>query len=222
MNNIDVLNFMLPSPHFQKMYHLASSQQGVNPIYCCSRPVDSKSGWLYYIKSNAGNPWDINFYDENYIYQCVTEKDWDDATSYKQFSSSSWPGGHGGVCWSPRYVAPHNTNFLVSQDSSYKTFKGCGNLVDTQDLGGPTVCFLQGPFRERIGCLNEQTVILQSYQWGRNLANLEQNTYAEGLGWVRWRLYALKKGLYELEQESLFDMQTTGGTPEPNFPCDLP
>src|SRR5215475_395319 len=220
---IDVLQFMLPSADFSRKFHLASSQSGVNPMFTVHRPLDSKIGWIYYCKSVKGYPWDINYYDQNLVYQCITEAEggWDDPTSYKVFACKSWPHNHGGIAWSARYLNPlPYTQFLMSA-SDYKRYKK-GNLEAEQHLGGPTVCLVQGPYSLAIGKLGTQNCLLQTYQWGNGLHSMEENVYAEHYGWVRWRLFGLRDGTYELKQDSTFDVQTTGGAPDPVFPNPLP
>jgi len=92
---------------------------------------------VYYVKNPQGNPWDINLYDSNYIYQWVTElgkykgvDHWNDPTSCKKFNNGSqngtadfsmrWaarcaaPGGENSSFWNPPPPAqPNNTNYYT-------------------------------------------------------------------------------------------------------------
>lgn len=215
---IDVLDFMLPEPWFSERHHLAAKE---HPKFALEH-----DGWIWYMKGRQGYPWDGNTFNEHMVFQCITEgeKGWQDPSSYKAFTSSSWKDSHGGIAWSPRFI---DTDlplqpFLITQDSSYATFLG-GEQIRVQDLGGPTVCQVSAPFWEVVGDLGPQLVIRQSYQWGgRDLSSMELNTYARTYGWVRWQLYELQAGRYTLRQETLFDQFTEGGSPALNFPGPLP
>jgi hypothetical protein len=41
---------------------------------------------FYYTKGQAGYPWDINLFDNNYIYLWITEYNWNDPHTYKKFT----------------------------------------------------------------------------------------------------------------------------------------
>ena len=223
MSQVDVLSYMIPSASFSKSFHMASKQPGVNPEYVLSQPVTATSGWIFYIKNPAGFPWDINFYDNQYVYQCITEgpQGWANPTSYKVFRSGSWPSNHGGIVWSPRYLepAPH-TEWIQTPDSTYQTRLN-GSLVATQNLAHVQT-HVQGPLQLAIGDLGMVNAIVQTYQWGEGYATQEVNYYAYGLGLVRWQEYRLEGGKYVLEIDNLFDQKRVGGTPALDFPNPLP
>jgi hypothetical protein len=214
---IDVLDFFLPEPWLSKDYHLAARE---HPKFTLEQ-----DGWIWYMKGQKGFPWDGDSFDGEMIFQVFTEgeKGWEDPSSYKQFTSSSWSNGRGGIAWAPRHI---DTDlpvqpFLVTQDSSYATFLN-GQQTNVQDLGGPTVVQVSVPFLEIVGDLGPQLCIRQTYQWGRDLSSMEVNTYARTFGWVKWQLYETQGGRYVLRQETLFDKLSPGGTPALNFPGNLP
>jgi len=132
----DVLSVMMMDPGLAAGYHMEGYTKGLPSayIYTLWDPSETK---LYYTKNPQGNPWDINLYDSNYIYQWVTElqtwdgvNHWNDPTSCKKFNNSSqnstadfsmrWaarcavPGGTGNSFWNPSPPAqPNNTNYYT-------------------------------------------------------------------------------------------------------------
>jgi hypothetical protein len=135
----DTLSVMMMDPGLAAANHMEAITNGVPTayIYTIWDPSQTK---LYYVKNPQGNPWDVNLYDANYIYQWVTELDewdgvshWNDPTSCKKFNNGSkastsdfsmrWaarcvvPGGEGSSLWnSPPPAAVHNTNYFTYLD----------------------------------------------------------------------------------------------------------
>jgi hypothetical protein len=215
---IDVLTYMIPDAIFSLENHLESSQPGVNPVYCLLTP-----GMFWYIKGAAGWPWDGNRYDDQYVYQNVTEADWTDPHNFKAFQSKSWPHAHGGIVWSPRYIADVGempSLPIVTGDSSYAVYSNC-TAGPTQDLGGPVSTQIEGPFKSVLfgGDLGKLDVLVQSYYWGQTL---EVNWYARGYGLVEWQSWVQTGGLYVKQQTAQFNLIKPGGTPALVFPCSIP
>jgi hypothetical protein len=221
---IDFLTYAVPSDAFSASNHLASKQAGVNPIYTLFTP-EGAGAWVWYIKGAGGFPWDGNYVDSDYMYQCVTEgpNAWPttanpkgDPTSYKAFASKTALSKNGGILWAPRQISEPAIP-LVS-DSTYSTY-GSGKLVSSANLGGNVSTKVEGPYSLTVGDLGPQSVLVLSYQWGNNI---EVNWYAQGYGLCRWQLWTLTNGAYILTTDNLFDQITAGGTPALNFPNPLP
>lgn len=133
----DVLSVMMMDPELASNYHMEGFSGGLPSAYIYTRWDESQSK-VYYTKNPQGNPWDINLYDSNYIYQWVTElgdwngvNHWNDPRSCKKFNSGRsdlsmrWasrcavPGGANSSFWNPPPAAePNNTNYytIVDQD----------------------------------------------------------------------------------------------------------
>lgn len=223
IDKIDVMLYMMPPQAFVTTMHLAAKE---HPIY-----QDWHPGELWHIKGSRGFPWDGNVYDEEYIYQLYTEgrNGWEDPSSFKKFVSKSWPNGKGGIAWCPRYlpkqplfgevslrIAPH---FIITPDSSYQIWEN-GKLIATQQLG-VVQCQMSGP--HVIDCggdIGWHQCLVQTYQWDPNFLHMEENWYGLGLGWVRWRLWRMRDGIYWLVQETSFNKLTPGGTPALVPPSD--
>src|SRR5262245_60126627 len=86
----DMMDWFVMSASLSGQYHLMGT---TNPQY--TYRVD---GGFYHVKGSAGYPWDVNYYDNNFVYQWATEYHWGDPTSYKAFTSTTT------MPWTPRCV----------------------------------------------------------------------------------------------------------------------
>jgi hypothetical protein len=132
----DILSVMMMDPGLAPSYHMEGITNGLPSSYVYTI-WDQSQAKLYYVKNPQGNPWDINLYDSNYIYQWVTElglfkgvNHWNDPTSCKKFNnggqnrtsdlSMRWaarcaaPGGDNSSFWNPPPPnQPYNTNYYT-------------------------------------------------------------------------------------------------------------
>jgi hypothetical protein len=132
----DILSVMMMDPGLASSYHMEGITKGLPSAYVYTM-WDQSENKVYYVKNPHGNPWDINLYDSNYIYQWVTElglwngvNHWNDATSCKKFNNGSqnssadlsmrWaarcaaPGGANSSFWNPPPTTlPNNTNYYT-------------------------------------------------------------------------------------------------------------
>jgi len=145
----DVLSVMMMDPGLASGYHMEGMTDNLPSAYVYTIWDESQSK-VYYVKNPQGNPWDINLYDSNYIYQWVTElaewngeSHWNDPTSCKKFNnggqnstsdlSMRWaarcavPGGAKSSFWNPPPPSQsNNTNYYTYVDQILQT--------QTQDL----------------------------------------------------------------------------------------
>lgn len=144
----DVLSVMMMDPGLAANYHMEGITNGLpsSYIYTQWEPNQNK---VFYTKNPQGNPWDINLYDSNYIYQWVTElqgwhgvNHWNDPTSCKKFNN----GGQNSksdlsMRWSARCAVPGATSFWNPPASSqpnntnYFTYVEQSLQSPSQDLG---------------------------------------------------------------------------------------
>jgi hypothetical protein len=146
----DVLSVMMMDPGLAAGYHMEGITNGLPSAYIYTQ-WDPSQTKVYYVKNPQGNPWDINLYDSNYVYQWVTElqewngvNHWNDPTSCKKFNNASqnsaadfsmrWaarcaaPGGANSDFWNPPPISqPNNTN--------YYTYVGQDLQSQSQNLG---------------------------------------------------------------------------------------
>jgi hypothetical protein len=140
----DVLSVMMMDPGLASSYHMEGITAGLPSSYIYTQWDPSQSK-VYYTKNPQGNPWDINLYDSNYVYQWVTELDswdgvnhWNDPKSCKKFNNASqnrtsdfsmrWaarcaaPGGANSSIWNPPPTTqPNNTNYLTYVDQELQS-----------------------------------------------------------------------------------------------------
>src|SRR6202453_383582 len=140
----DVLSVMMMDPGLASGYHMEGLTEGVPSAYIYTI-WDESNTKVYYVKNPQGNPWDINLYDSNYIYQWVTElgdwngvNHWNDPTSCKKFNNGSqnssanlsmrWaarcavPGGANSSFWNPPPRSqPNNTNYYTYVEQSMQS-----------------------------------------------------------------------------------------------------
>lgn len=222
----DVLDYMLPPVSFTSGKHLAGT---ANPLYAASALGTPNK--IYQMKGNyagQGYPWDINLYDDNYVYLWATEHTWLDPHTSKRFCSTQWNcGGLGGVPLSPRMFDPLAGYYepIITTDSSFRIYTSC-SASTLQNLG---------KVRTQLYYLGTQTfgnpaspgnlpggldTILCTYEWS-DMGTRERFWFARGFGWVKWDTanYDSTKGLYVVNQESDFFQIVTGGSPAPYWPC---
>jgi hypothetical protein len=140
----DVLSVMMMDPGLAAGYHMEGITGGLPSAYIYTL-WDQSQNKVYYVKNPQGNPWDINLYDANYIYQWVTElqtwngvNHWNDPKSCKKFNNASqsdtadfsmrWaarcatPGGANSSIWNPPPTAqPNNTNYYTYVDQALQS-----------------------------------------------------------------------------------------------------
>jgi len=146
----DVLSVMMMDPGLAAGYHMEGIANGLPSAYVYTL-WDENQNKVYYVKNPQGNPWDINLYDSDYIYQWVTElqlwngvNHWNDPTSCKKFNNGSenktsdlsmrWaarcaaPGAANSSFWNPPPSSqPNNTNYYTIVDQVLQS--------SAQDLG---------------------------------------------------------------------------------------
>jgi hypothetical protein len=97
----DMLTWFALGSSLSQQSHLTGN---ANPLY-----TYRGNGVFYWLKGASGYPWDVNYYDNNYICQSATEYKWTDPTSYKSFNSTTT------MPWSPRCVEkPASASMAVS------------------------------------------------------------------------------------------------------------
>ena len=158
-NYWDVLSVMMMDPGLATSYHMEGITNGLPSSYVYTI-WDRSQAKVYYVKNPQGNPWDINLYDSNYIYQWVTElgswngvDHWNDPTSCKKFNngdqkntsdlSMRWaarcaaPGGANSSFWNPPPTAhpahPPSTQ-LNNTNTNYYTYVEQALQTSAQNL----------------------------------------------------------------------------------------
>jgi len=82
----DMLNYFVMAYPNRSDHYVAPGN--ANPIYTSIDP-EIQSGYapqgtFLWIKSVSGYPWDVNTFDQNYVYHRATELKWTDPTTFKR------------------------------------------------------------------------------------------------------------------------------------------
>ena len=145
--SVSVLDPGLAAAH----YHMEGSLNGTQTAYKFTTWNQTEDK-IYYVKNPQGYPWDINLYDDNYIYQWITEVSWTDPYEYKKFNNGTGSStADFSFRWSPRCGTPGSDSFWTPPtndqqfNSRYEThpatptnppsFSECSAPAKVQDLG---------------------------------------------------------------------------------------
>jgi hypothetical protein len=171
---------------------------------------------FYWTKTGQGYPWDIQLYDDNYIYLWVTEVDWHNPNTFKVFNSPRL--GYFNLPLVPRFAQggfPGST--IKISDSTYEIHTDC-NTFTTKSLSH-VINEVWGPYTESLGGelpSNLQTLVI-SYRYAcdstyGNCKDKEEFHVAKPYGIVKWQHQKLQAdGTYAApDNVSLFNKVVTG------------
>jgi len=203
-NQYDMLTWMAPEA--------ATANGHYNVVY-------PSSGTFYWVKSSNGYPWDVDIFDRRYIYQSITEQDWNDPTTYKVFEKA--------LPWMPRCITiPAVPGKIASirvqpQNTNFDTHTSCSEFT-TQNLGY-VVNEIWGPYNQTIGSLPVAPTLTLSYRYScdseYNICQYKE-TFAmqKNNGMVRWTLYTLQNGVF-VQANQTTQAAATLGAVTPVHPC---
>ncbi len=180
--------------------------------------ADGLKFWL--IKNTAGHPWDINTYDNTYIYHYITENadlsepggsHWSSNTAFKRHivPLPVMPRFYDPTGGPVTITTPNPTFFTrtLACESDGEPLLNLGTVVET--TSGPTVMNFGGD-------IGSQATIINTHTYGNQR---EQFFYCKGLGLIQWQHANLISGVWVVDQTTLHNMIVPGGCPTPNFPC---
>jgi hypothetical protein len=181
----DMLAWMTMDPTLASSHHMSGT---ANPVY-----TNVASDRFFWTKTGQGYPWDIQLYDNNYIYLWVTELNWQNPSTYKVFHDPVL--GDYNLPLVPRFAQggfPGSKVTVAASSSTYETHSDCNTFI-TQKLGG-VVNTVWGPYSETLGGDlpdNLQTLVI-SYQYScdsslQNCRNKEEFHVAKPYGLVKWQ-----------------------------------
>lgn len=206
----DMLDWMTLDPALSGAYHMAGS---ANPLY-----TSTASGKFYWTKGANGSPWDIQLFDNNYIYLWITELNWNDPHTFKKFANNT------NLPLVPRCAKggfPGST--IQVPDTSYQTFSDCTHYVTQNLLKG--INQVWGPYKISLGGTlpNNLPVLVASYRYNcdvnyANCGDKEEYYLAQKYGLVQWVHYSLVSGAYQMQQKTIFN-RLVSGTAQPSFTC---
>jgi hypothetical protein len=179
----DMLAWMTMRSDLSYAHHMTGT---ANPLYS-----HRESDRFFWTKTAQGYPWDIQLYDDQYIYLWVTELDWKDTHSFKAFHSPT--RGRFNMPLVPRFArAGYPGSTITVSDSTYQIHSDCNTFV-TKNLGH-VVNELWGPYEETLGgdLPAKLTTLVISYRYTcdanySNCQNKEEYHFAQPYGLVKWQ-----------------------------------
>ncbi|MBV9479523.1 MAG: hypothetical protein JO249_02055 [Acidobacteria bacterium] len=215
----DMMNYFTMGDSSRLNNHMGPGN--ANPIYTTIVPDlgtnFSTSGYFLWIKSSTGYPWDINAFDQRYIYDRTTELSWNDPTSFKRFTTD--------LPLSPRCVPVGKSGSTMNIPSSATNYSFYGNcqISSTKNLGY-VVNSISAPRGVNTGG-NLGTVMTRyfTYKYScdstyANCAYKEVFSLGYQIGLYDWKYYTNQSGMWVLAQDSVIN-QFTSGAATPYLPC---
>lgn len=214
----DLLQWMLNAQRDINHY-----KGNANPTYGY---LDPDGRTLWHIKGASGHPWDINLYDNHYIYQWITENgdqgQFNNASGYKRFDVSHGNAIPQATLFAPRYFMPGSTITLdsPSPNNIHRTINCEADHQALINLGA-VKCVTTGPvLTDWGGDIGNVPTITTAFYYGNKFNTRERFSFVKDKGQVNWDVaVGTFGGAYTVSQFSRFNVLTSGGTPIPNYPC---
>ena len=184
---------------------------------------------FYWLKTPEGDTWDIVLFDNEYIYDWITENDdWSTPFNYKKFTdNTNMP--HARRCATPGFPGDQelisNSSFTPYENCEAQASSNLGNVVKA--LWGPYTAGQPGqePSRPSIGgIITDDTptyTISYTYNCDTNYDNCSQKEefiLTQRYGLVRWNLWEEVGDSWSLANRTTFN-EIEAGTASPYFPC---
>lgn len=208
----DMLDWMTMDASLRSTYHLQGTS---NPIYTVM-----DSGKFYWVKGAQGYPWDIQLYDNKYIYLWITELSWTVPQSYKKFTNNT------NLPLTPRCATagfPGST--IKVANTNYDLHTNCSNTCSVTLGLQNSINQVWGPYYLSLGGslpVNMKTLIISyRYNCDANYVKcLDKEEYYVNnkYGLVQWIHYVFVNGNYAQLQKTIIN-QLSAGVVTPYFPC---
>jgi hypothetical protein len=212
----DMMNWLMMSSTLSAGHHMAGT---ANPLF-----TSKTSSRFFWTKTAAGYPWDIQLYDNNYVYLWVTELNWLNPRTYKAFHSAAL--GNKNLPLVPRWAhGGYPGSSVKISDSTYEIHSDCNTFV-TKNLGH-VINEVWGPYKETLGGqlpANLETLVI-SYRYTcdstySNCKNKEEFHLARPYGLVKWQHQALgSEGKYDPPDNVTYFNQVVSGQTTPITAC---
>jgi hypothetical protein len=180
------------------------------------------------VKNASGFPWDVDNFDDTFIYDKYTEQIFTDPTTWKDHLP-----GFLGYPWAHRKIMydPTQAGALIDVIDSFpanfdihNTPGNCNGTFTSSNLGHVKT-EMWGPFTETFGGTLPANLTTFHLQWMwncdssfNNCGTKEINTISKRYGRIRWQTFDLVNGVYQQKNEALTNTLTSGTT-TPVHPC---
>jgi hypothetical protein len=210
----DMLDWMTLDSDLRSTYHLEGTS---NPIYTLIA-----SGKFYWVKSGLGYPWDINLFDNNYIYLWITELSFSVPESYKKFTNNT------NLPLVPRCaIAGMPGSTLKSTNTNYDLHTNCSDTCSVTLGLQNSINQVWGPYTYSFGGdlpSNLKTLVIR-YRYNCDgsftiCKDKEEYYVTQRYGLVQWIHYVWIPSLASYEQlQKVVYNQLVVGVVTPYFPC---
>jgi hypothetical protein len=179
-------------------------------------------GKFYWVKGALGYPWDIQLYDNNYIYLWITELSYSVPQSYKKFTNNTnlplVPRcAKAGTTAPGSTIKVSNTNYDLHTNCSNSCSVTLGLQTSINQVWGPYYYSFGGSLPSNLKTL----VIRYQYNCNNSFANCtdrEEYYVTQRYGLVQWVHYVLASGTYVQLQKTVLNKLVVGVV-TPYFPC---
>ena len=204
----DMLEWMTMSADLSASHHMAGT---ANPLYTSILPDR-----FFWTKTGQGFPWDIQLYDDKYIYLWVTELDWHNPSTFKVFNSPTL--GKFNLPLLPRFAQGGFPGSSIKiSDSTYEIHSDCNTFVN-QSLGH-VLNEVWGPYSESLGggLPNNLETLVISYRYSCDSNYLtcgdkEEFHVGKPYGLVKWQHQKLQTdGTYATPDNVTYFNQMVAG-----------
>ena len=210
----DMLDWMTLDSDLRSTYHLEGTS---NPIYTVV-----ESGKFYWVKGGLGYPWDIQLYDNKYIYLWITELSFTVPQSYKKFTDNT------NLPLVPRCATAGMPGSTIKvSNTNYDLHTNCSNTCSVTLGLQNSINQVLGPYSFTFGGdlpSNLKTLVI-SYRYDCNSSytvcnNKEEYYVAQRYGLVQWVDYVWIPATrsYAQLQKTIFNKLVVGVV-TPYFPC---
>ncbi len=193
--------------------------------------LDADGIKTWFVKGTGGNPWDLDLYDGDFFYRWIT-----DAGSLGAFTNPSAYKRSlrtnvgtiitAGVPSLPRYFVNGSITTIDTPGPNLgvNTLSCETDNLGTHDLKDIRNVWITGLVMDWGGDVGNGVGTSENdyYFSGTNgiYSNLEKFFYVKGWGRTSWQPFTLQGGVYVASQAAtIHNINTTGGSPTPNFPC---
>jgi hypothetical protein len=208
----DMLDWMTMDSDLRSTYHMEGTS---NPIYTVM-----ESGKFYWVKGGLGYPWDIQLYDNKYVYLWVTELSWTVPESYKKFTNNT------NLPLVPRCAAAGAPGSTIKvANTNYDLHTNCSSLCSVTLGLQNSLNEVWGPYDYTFGGnlpSNLKTLVI-SYRYNCTAnyvtcTDKEEYYVTQRYGLVQWVHYIFANGSWAQMQKTVLN-QMVVGVVAPYFPC---
>ena len=218
-NSEDMLSYFVMSYPDRADHYMGPGN--ANPIYSSIDPDLGTSfatnGTFLWVKSASGYPWDVNTFDQNFVYHRSTELKWVDPTTFKRQVND--------MAISPRCVSSHGAGpslQIAPAQSTYQFYSNC-QPYQTANLSYVSNSISKATSVNTGGNLGTVTTRYLTYKYACNstyssCGYMEVFALGKNVGLYDWKYYINQNGVMVLKQESVINNFSVGAS-TPYFAC---